>query len=323
MGSARGKHAAHDAIFGCSFFFGREMAPFITDPEEMTVRATLERYVAEISGKKSPVTCQRETRMARMLTDRLGDHTLAFLTPLTLAEYRTARLREASDSIVARDLAFLSQVLETAADAWGIALTGNPVGTVSQPVPLQGQGRRLKPGERARLLATCGRNVNATLLWVVRLAMETAMRKTEILGLTRDAVDLPARVAQIPKISTRSPRQVPLTKTATATLREALRHAKKTKDTPLIFFGEPGKFGTRRPYAIDKIFRQALIRSRLKEFGFNDLRQDAIMRMKEAGLSEREVVAIAGVRSVRLDRRSPDLQPSALVRRLDALTPQP
>ena len=131
--------------------------------------------------------------------------------------------------------------------------------------------------------------------WVVRIAMETAMRKAEILGLYRRDVDLQSRVAHVSKIGLRAPRKTPLTRVAVQAFKAALNQVNVTKDTSLIFFGDPGKFGTRRPYAIDKVFRHAVMSARLKAFRFDDLRFDAISRMRESGLTEPEVAAIVGL----------------------------
>ena len=290
------------------------------DDDGVTVAEALARYLMEVSSAKSPTTQARETRMARMLSERLGRLPLEEVSPLELAAFRDARLKEASAAIVARDMALLTDLFDVAASRWGVALAGNPVGNVAPPAPVQGRGRRLKPGERARLLAACARHANPMLGWVVQIAMETAMRKTEILGLKQADVALRQRVVHLPRTGSWAPRHVPLNKETAKVFSAAIKHARTVKETPLIFFGEPGQFGTRRAYAIDKVFRKALLDARLKSFSFDDLRLDAVERMREAGLSDEEVAAIAGLKTPRIDRRADHLQPEALVKRLDAVS---
>lgn len=293
-----------------------------TDPDSeptMTLHTLLQRYLSEISLKKSPTTQARESRIAGRLSARLGATPLSELTPLVLTKFRDTRLQEASVSTVARDLALLSLVMETAMEHWDVNLTGNPLNTVFVPPTVHGRGRQLRPGERKRLVAACGRCANPMLGWIVRLILETAMRKGEVLALHRSHVDPRARMAHVPKVGTRAPRDVPLTQQAVELFQEALFHARGTPDTPLIFFGEPGKFGRRKPYVIDRIFRQTMNRAHLKPFSLEDLRDDAILRMREAGLTEEEVVAITGLRSGRINRRAAHLQGDVLVQRLDAV----
>ncbi len=286
---------------------------------EMTLATALERYLREVTSAKSPETQAREARMARMISERLGNIGLLDVSPLELTEYRDLRLKEASAAIVARDMALLSALFETAIGSWGLELAANPVGNVMPPASVRGRGRRLRAGERARLLAACGRHANPMLARVVRIAMETGMRKTEILNLKRQDVALRARLVHLPRTGNWAPRTVPLDKETTKIFSAALKHARTVKDTDLIFFGEPGRFGTRKGYAIDKIFRKALLQARLKSFSFDDLRQDAVERMRESGLTDEEVAAITGLKTPRIDRRAPHLQPEVLVKRLDAL----
>ncbi|MEO5348977.1 MAG: site-specific integrase [Magnetococcus sp. YQC-3] len=286
---------------------------------DLTLQQLLQRYLTEVSSKKSPLTFAREERIARHLTTRLGAMPLSELTPLILTEFRETRLQEASAYTVARDLALLSQVVETAIAHWGVTLTGNPLNAIPDPVEVHGRGRQLRPGERLRLVAACGRHSNPMLGWVVRIILSTGMRKAEVLHLQRSHIDLTARVAHLPRVGSWAPRDIPLTQEASKVFKEALRHVKGIDDTPLLFFGEPGKFGQRRPYAIDRVLRQALNRARLKPFSCDELRDDAILRMREAGLTEQEVVAITGLRTLRIDRRAAHLQPEVLVQRLDQL----
>ncbi|MBF0584714.1 MAG: site-specific integrase [Magnetococcales bacterium] len=286
---------------------------------DLTVQSLLQRYLAEVSSKKSPVTSEREGRIAHYLAVRIGNMPLSELTPLALTQFRDSRVQEASAAAVARDLALLSQVIDTAMADWGIELPGNPLNAVAAPVDVQGRGRQLGAGERLRLIAACGRHSNPMMGWVVRIILATGMRKAEVLKLHRSHVDLKARVVHLPKVGIWPARDVPLTQEASKIFKEALQYVKDVSDTTLIFFGEPGKFGQRRPYAIDRVLRQAMSRARLKPFSCEELRDSAIFRMQEAGLTEEEVVAITGARTLRIDRRAPHLQADVLLQRLDAL----
>lgn len=286
---------------------------------DLTVQSLLQRYLAEVSSKKSPVTSERENRIAHYLAVRIGNMPLSELTPLALTQFRDSRVQEASAAAVTRDLALLSQVIDTAMADWGIELPGNPLNAVAAPVDVQGRGRQLGAGERLRLIAACGRHSNPMMGWVVRIILATGMRKAEVLKLHRSHVDLKARVVHLPKVGIWPARDVPLTQEASKIFKEALQYVKDVSDTTLIFFGEPGKFGQRRPYAIDRVLRQAMSRARLKPFSCEELRDSALFRMQEAGLTEEEVVAITGARTLRIDRRAPHLQADVLLQRLDAL----
>jgi integrase len=291
----------------------------VPELSRLTLQDLLQRYLTEISSNKSPVTYAQESRIAQHLSTRLGAIPLTELSPLLLTQFRTTRMQEASASTVSRDLSLLTQVIETAINTWQIQLSGNPLRSVADPLEVHGRGRQLRHGERLRLIAACNRHSNPMLGWVVRIILSTGMRKMEVLSLQRSHLELPKRVVHLPRTGSIPPRDIPLSQEAVIPFQEALNFVKETTDTPLLFFGEPGKFAIRRPYAIDRVLRQALNRARLKPFSCNELRDDAIQRMREGGLSEEEVVAITGTRTLRIDRRAAHLQPEVLIQRLDQL----
>ena len=61
----------------------------------------------------------------------------------------------------------------------------------------QGKIRWLEPDEQARLLDACSQSQNKTPLPLVTAALETGMRKSELLDLTWDRVDLSLRVLRL------------------------------------------------------------------------------------------------------------------------------
>ena len=123
----------------------------------------------------------------------------------------------------------------------------NPVAAVRKPAAGPGRNRRLLPGEERALLLAWNEASNPMLEWMVRLAIYTSMRAGEIQSLRRDQVDLTKRVVRLTKTKNGSARTVPLVIQADRVLREALAHPVRPMDTDLVFWGEPGRDGKRRP----------------------------------------------------------------------------
>lgn len=155
--------------------------------------------------------------------------------------------------------------------------------------------------------------------WIVRLALETAMRSSEIVGLQRSQVDLERRVVRLSQTKNGSSRTVPLSLAALRVLREAMSNPVRLIDSDLIFFGEPGRDGRRRPYQFNPLWLKLKRDCGMSDLHFHDLRHEAVSRLVEAGLSDQEVSAISGHRSMQMLKRYTHLRAEDLVARLDRI----
>ena len=117
-----------------------------------------------------------------------------------------------------RELNTLSHAIETAIREWGLWLPRNPVKMVRRPSVPQGRKRRLEDGEEERLLAACDRGRTPLLRQLVILAIETGMRRGELLGLRWEHVHLAKRIVHLPLTKNGESRDVPLSRRATDTL---------------------------------------------------------------------------------------------------------
>ncbi len=255
------------------------------------------------------------------LLERLGGYALPAITPDVVARYRDERLAEGkSNNTVRLELALLGHLYSTAIREWHLGLAYNPVANIRRPNPGRGRNRRLSKTEEANLLAACDSHSNPMLGWIVRLAIETGMRTGEIVTLRRDQVDLFRRVVRLSETKNGSARTVPLSREAVRVLTEALSHPVRHADIDLIFWGEPGRDGKRRPYTFQLVWRQALQRAGITGLRFHDLRHEAVSRLMEAGLSDQEVAAISGHKSMQMLERYTHLRAEDLVARLDKVS---
>lgn len=299
--------------------------------ERMTFEKAIERYIDEVTPTKRPATQTRETKRMQPLVKFFGRYSLAGITPDLVAQYRDLRLagkdRQNKDgeavpraaNTVRLELALLGHLYTVAVKEWGLGLTYNPVTNVRRPAPGPGRDRRLEGDEETRLLQAIDAHSNPMLRWIVRIAIETGMRSSEITTLRRQQVDLQRRVVRLVETKNTLPRTVPLTHRATDLFREALANPIRPIDTDLICFGEPGKHGTRAPYNFSKVWRDIKARTGVEGLRFHDLRHEAVSRLVEAGLSDQEVAAISGHKSMQMLRRYTHLRAEDLVQRLDRI----
>lgn len=297
--------------------------------DRLTVEAAIERYITEVVPTKRPTSQATDKRRSQVLVEHLGKYSLSALTPEIIAKFRDARLagedrkdkfgnpRPRTNNTVRLDLALLGHMFTIAIKEWGVGLPANPVANIRRPAPGPGRNRRLSPKEEAKLLEAVDAFSNPLMSWLVRIALETGMRFSEIATLRSMQVDLNRRIVRLLQTKNTQPRTVPLSSNATELFRAALNNPARPLDSDLIFYGEPGRDGKRRPYRFDRMWQKIKRDVGIVDLHFHDLRHEAVSRLVEAGLSDQEVSAISGHKSMQMLKRYTHLRAEDLVARID------
>lgn len=296
--------------------------------ERMTFEAAMKRYLAEVTTTKRPLTQTAEKNRSGALVEFFGKYSLAAITTELIAEYRDARLagedrlkdgkpQPRAANTVRLELALIGHLFTVAVKEWGLGLPFNPVLNLRRPSPGPGRNRRLNADEEARLLDAVDAHSNPMLGWIVRIAIETGMRSSEIATLRCSQVDVERRIVRLVETKNTLPRTVPLSKAATKNFKLALENPVRPEGTDLIFFGEPGKDKKRRPYNFNKVWGDIKRDVGVADFKFHDLRHEAVSRLVESGLSDQEVASISGHKSMQMLRRYTHLRAEDLVAKLD------
>ena len=97
-------------------------------------------------------------------------------------------------------------------------LSANPVDKVKMPPSSPARKRRLEVGEFERLQEAAKQTKNPHIWPVIVFAIETGMRRGEILGLQWEHVELDRCIAYLPLTKNGSSREVPLSTKATQVL---------------------------------------------------------------------------------------------------------
>jgi integrase len=148
------------------------------------------------------------------LKKHLGSLRLIHLTPKEIASYRDDRLKGVSLASLKRELTILSRVLTIASRDWGISIPQNPVSMISLPKADKARTRRLETGEEAKVL----HHSRPELHRIIVLALETGMRRGEILSIKKSHIDFTKSVLFIPSTKTDTPRSIPLSSAALTSL---------------------------------------------------------------------------------------------------------
>ncbi|HUX18668.1 MAG TPA: site-specific integrase [Acidithiobacillus sp.] len=286
--------------------------------QKLSLDMALDRYLREITPtKKAGGSQRRDHTSAKALRARLGKYALAALNQEIIGRYRDDRLAEGrAGNTVRLELALLSHLFTVVIREWRISLPANPALLVRKPKG-NSRDRRLQGDEAACLLKSVRAHSNPILAWATELALETAARVDEILSVELRDVDLVRRIVIFRDTKNEDTRGVPLTVRATEIFREAIETYPR-KGTNLVFPGNPGRDGIRRPYTMNKVWKTALERAGIQGLHFHDLRHESTSRLVEMGLSDTKTRQITGHKTAQMMDRYTHLRSEELVQDLDA-----
>lgn len=276
----------------------------------ITLGDAVERYFAAKVRKKSVKDDERHLRM--FLTAFGSSLPLAEVTSARINAWKSERLaaicpqtREPyAAASINRPLAALRHMLRLAQEEG--RLTAVPrIRLEKEP---QGRLRWLTQEEIARLLAACSKSRNPELQAAVIIALNTGLRRAELLELTWDRVDLSRSVIRLEVTKSGRRREVPIN--------DACYRALSTLQPK-----EGGRvFRTR---TIRTAYENAVEAAKLDDVTFHTLRHTFASWAMMKGATLRELQELLGHSSLTMTMRYAHLSPEHLrsaVSRLDGLT---
>ena len=248
-------------------------------PGDYSLKEMMERYLAEVTPTKRGKDAETR-RLKRLLNEKpLMSLRLDKAEPHLFAAFRDRRIKDGVRACQ-YDLVLLRHAWNLARIEWGWPLGDNPLTLIRMPKNNPPSERRLKTGEYERL-EEAAKPSRSLYLWpIIVIAIETGMRRSEILGLRWEHIDEEKQSVFLPMTKNGTSRRVPLSDKAF----ETLMSIEATRDAPFPI--------------TDIAFRQAWDRLRrradITDLTFHDLRHEAISRLFESGLKIHEVMAISG-----------------------------
>lgn len=281
-----------------------EMRPPVWKEPSLRLRHLLDRYAATITQRKRGKNAEL-LHMRALHRHPIADVSVKRLTPMQIASYRDDRLSVVSPSTVRREMGILLHCLRTAADEWQYPVPKQCFSTVSRPREGAARCRRLMPGELRTVLEQCDR-APSYLKPIILFALETGMRRGEMLSLTWRNVDLDQGLAYLKETKNGEERTVPLSPSA----QDLLLSVAKTSDR--VFPASPNAVRL----AWERMKRSAGI----EDLRFHDLRHEAISRFFEAGLSLPEVALISGHKDARMLTRYAHFTAKSVAKKLTSFS---
>ncbi len=223
--------------------------------------------------------------------------------------YRDERLLEVKAMSLKRMLSPIQNMFEVARTDWELPIRENLISKLKLNCLSNRRERRLKEGELEMLQRAATKTQNLMIWPIVLFALETGLRRSEILSARWNHLDIRNRVLAIPMAKNGHSRTIPLSNAALAVLSQEWQRKKVSEDEWMF------------PLSANA-FRLAWERLRhragINDLHFHDLRHEAISRFFELGLTYPEVALLSGHRDTRMLFRYGHAQQLRIIEQFDA-----
>jgi len=255
--------------------------------------------------KRDPV---RDRCSLKHLYPEFTGRDLNAVTAVDVRNYIAKRKVEgAAASTINKEIGLLSSAINYARREWGWDLN-NPASCCKQREP-EGRVRWITREEADRLIFSAQQNSRASHLPdFIRLALNTGMRRGELLGLEWERVDLQANLIHLGGQHTKAGkrRSVPLNAEAReAIIERAGFRAKHCAQSPWVFCARSG----RQIGDVKHSFATACKRAGILAFRIHDLRHTCAAWLVSAGVPLAEVRDLLGHSSITMTERYAHLAP--------------
>ncbi|MFA5459797.1 MAG: tyrosine-type recombinase/integrase [Candidatus Paceibacterota bacterium] len=288
----------------------------IFEEEKVLFSDFVQKYLAFSKTNKAFSSYKRDLVSSKNLLPAFGEKYLFEITPQMVEEYKAKRLQEGvTPATVNRELSCLRHLFNKAIE-WGY-LTKNPLQRVKLLKEPPGRIRYLKTEEIERLLKTIDsfpQYTKSYLKPIVVIALNTGLRKGEILRLRWKDVDFIKKRITVNVTKTNEIRTVPMNEL----LYQELKKMTSNQENEYMFCNKKGK-----PFEnVRKSFDRALKIAGIDDFRFHDLRHTFASYLVMSGCDIRTVQQLMGHKDIKMTMRYSHLSKSHLqeaVERLDNL----
>lgn len=253
--------------------------------ERTTLRELVLRYREEVSSRKRGGNVEQIVLNA-FLRHPICRRSIAELQTSDFAAYRDHRLKTVQSVTLRRQLAPIHNLFEIARDEWGLPIRENPLAKLRLDKRTSRRERRLRAEEFDKITRQARLLKNPLILQVILFALQTGMRRGEILAMEWGHLEFSARTLHIPQAKNGHARTIPLSDSA-RTVIDALPR-QHSRVFPI------------SANAFQLTWQRLLDRCDITDLHFHDLRHEAISRFFEMGLSVPDVALLSGHRDARM-----------------------
>lgn len=284
--------------------------------KEHTVGALFERFRDEVCASRKGGRWDKVRINYLIKTAEFTKRRLNQLRFEDIRDWRDGRLKQVSPPSVNREMNLISGIFSHAMEEWSAPLAANPVHMVSRPKGAdRPRNRRIYDDEIQAILAAAKWDENKRptngkemMPWAFLLALETAMRPSELTALRVKDFHPAERCVRLGDSKNGEGRDVPLSTKAMQYL-TFLVEGRKTDE--LIFIVSWESLGA---YYRDVRTKAGLAKSDLR---FRDMRHEATTRLSRKFNNQLELAAVTGHKSLQSLKRYYNPTAAELAKRLD------
>lgn len=283
-----------------------------TEPETKKIA----KYTFSELADKYKEFCERQrsydnkVHLIKQLNDEFGTIFLKQFSTMLVENYQSRKIKKGNKpATINRHVATLKHML-TKANDWNM-LDDTVLRRVRKVKMLEENNKRLRylsKEESWALLEKC----DSHLYPIVLMALNTGMRKSEILNLMWNDVDLVNRFIHVEVTKNGERRDIPINET----LKEMLLNLPRRLDGKHLFYDPK----TQKPFKdVKRSFNTACKRTGLQDFHFHDLRHTFASHLVMAGVDLTTVKDLLGHKTLTMTLRYAHLSPGHRINAVNVL----
>lgn len=253
-------------------------------------REVLTQYL-ELETPQKRTAANERIMILKLLGAAWVDTPITQLQASDLTTYRTERLRDIKPSSFNRYMDIARIAANTMQEQYNWSIDKVDLLTTGRAKKSPEQAIRRIPEEKLEALfaATRHKRVQPYLHWMLKVALETGLRRQELIDLEWREVDFDRRTINLLRTKTDYPRTIPMTRACHEALTTWLDAQKGDVDTRVF------------PVTSNSVrlaYQRTQKRANAKDIRFHDFRHEAISRFFDLGLTINEVQSISGHRTL-------------------------
>ena len=267
------------------------------EAKSFTLKQALERYAKEVTPSKKGAAVEL-TRINKTKQTSLASKSFYLFTP----DDALKLLDEigGSENNKRKYASLISHLYKTARQQWRMEVHNPVAGEIKLPSNGKPRDRRLQGKEAGLLL----KHLTGETKAIFELAIETGMRRSEMLSLEWRNVDLKKLVAVLKDTKNGEIRAVPLSSTAIRVLKGLQRGI------------GGGKVFTITQSQLRDTWEAARTAAGIPDIRLHDLRHEAASRLFEKGLNVMEAASVTGHKTLSMLKRYTHLNPTDIAKKL-------